>query len=86
MRGSISRWILPFDNDTRLQGGQCSTPITVMKNVPSELRGKITERQVHYLVNGANNVRQLVRIKIADDNDLLQVFHAFHYRRLIVTI
>lgn len=57
-----------------------------MKNVPSELRGKITERQVHYLVNGANNVRQLVRIKIADDNDLLQVFHAFHYRRLIVTI
>ena len=35
--------------------------------------GKLTERQVHYLVAGANGVRKLVRIKIADDNDLDQV-------------
>ena len=27
---------------------------------------------MHYLVSGANNVRRLVRIKIADDNDLEQ--------------
>lgn len=32
----------------------------------------MSERQVHYLVRGANNVRRLVRIKIADDNDLDQ--------------
>ncbi len=29
-------------------------------------------RQVHYLVAGANGVRKLVRVKIADDNDLEQ--------------
>jgi len=27
---------------------------------------------VHYLVAGANGVRKLVRVKIADDNDLEQ--------------
>ena len=40
--------------------------------MPMALRGKLTEKQVHYLVSGANNVRKLVRIKIADDNDLEQ--------------
>jgi hypothetical protein len=40
--------------------------------MPDGLRGKLTERQVHYLVAGANGVRKLVRIKIADDNDLEQ--------------
>ena len=43
-----------------------------MNNIPSVLKGKITERQVRQLVSSANSVRQLVRIKIADDNDLEQ--------------
>ncbi len=43
-----------------------------MQNLPAGLKGKVTERQVRGLVTGANNVRQLVRIKIADDNDLEQ--------------
>jgi len=43
-----------------------------MQNLPQGLRGKVSERQVRTLVTGANNVRQLVRIKIADDNDLDQ--------------
>ena len=34
--------------------------------------GKLSERQIHYLVRGANGVRKLVRVKIADDNDLEQ--------------
>jgi hypothetical protein len=71
LRGAISRWILPFDHNTRLDG-QCSTPHSVVENMPEEFRGKLTERQIHYLVAGANNVRMLVRIKIADDNDLEQ--------------
>jgi hypothetical protein len=40
--------------------------------MPDIVKGKISERQVHYLVAGANGVRRLVRIKIADDNDLEQ--------------
>jgi hypothetical protein len=71
LRGSLSRWLLPFDNNTRIDI-QCSTPHSVIDNMPDEFRGKLTERQVHYLVAGANGVRKLVRIKIADDNDLEQ--------------
>lgn len=71
LRGTLSRWLLPYDQNTRLDE-QSSTPHSVLENMPSVLRGKISERQVHYLVKGANNVRKLVRIKIADDNDLEQ--------------
>jgi hypothetical protein len=71
LRGALSRWILPFDNNTRIET-QCSTPHSVVENMPDEFRGKLTERQVHYLVAGANGVRKLVRVKIADDNDLEQ--------------
>ena len=71
LRGTLSRWLLPYDQNTRLDE-QSSTPHSVLENMPDSLRGKITERQVHYLVKGANNVRRLVRIKIADDNDLEQ--------------
>jgi hypothetical protein len=34
--------------------------------------GRISDKQVQYLVTGLNGVRKLVRIKIADDNDLEQ--------------
>lgn len=40
--------------------------------MPDYLRGKLTEKQVNYLVAGLNGVRQLIRVKIADDNDLAQ--------------
>jgi hypothetical protein len=72
LRGTLSRWILPYDNNTRIDS-QSSTPHSVVENMPEEFRGKLTERQVHYLVGGANGVRKLVRVKIADDNDLEQV-------------
>lgn len=75
LRGALSRWILPFDNDTRIES-QCSTPHSVVDKMPEEFRGKLTERQVHYLVAGANGVRKLIRVKIADDNDLEQARQA----------
>lgn len=75
LRGALSRWLLPFDNNTRIES-QCSTPQSVVESMPLEFRGKLTERQVHYLVAGANGVRQLVRVKIADDNDLQQARNA----------
>lgn len=71
LRGTLSRWLLPFDNNTRIES-QCSTPHSVLNSMPVEFHGKLSERQVHYLVAGANGVRKLVRIKIADDNDLEQ--------------
>ena len=71
LRGQLSRWILPYDNNTRIDT-QCSTPHSVIESMSDEFRGKLTERQVHYLVAGANGVRKLVRVKIADDNDLEQ--------------
>ena len=71
LRGTLSRWLLPYDNNTRIDE-QCSTPHSVVDNMPEIVRGRISERQVHYLVAGANGVRRLVRIKIADDNDLEQ--------------
>ncbi len=70
-KGSLSRWLLPYDNNTRIDE-QCSTPQSVVEMMPESLRGKISERQVHYLVGGVNSVRKLVRIKIADENDLEQ--------------
>jgi hypothetical protein len=75
LRGTLSRWLLPYDNNTRIDE-QCSTPHSVVDNMPDGLRGKLSERQVHYLVAGANSVRRLVRIKIADDNDLEQAREA----------
>ena len=75
LRGALSRWLLPYDSSTRLDE-QASTPHSVIDNMPDEFRGKLTERQIHYLVAGANSVRKLVRIKIADDNDLEQARQA----------
>mgnify|MGYP001810756020 CR=1 FL=1 len=95
LRGALSRWLLPFDHNTRIDA-QCSTPHSVLESMPEDFKGKLSERQVglrrhgnssiillicafrqvHYLVAGANGVRKLVRIKIADDNDLEQARQA----------
>lgn len=71
LRGTLSRWILPYDSSTSITE-QCSTPQSVLQNMPEGVRGQVSERLVRTLVLGANNVRQLVRVKIADDNDLEQ--------------
>lgn len=71
LRGSLSRWLLPFDNNTAITD-QISSVNSVVESMPDYLRGKLTEKQINYLVAGVNGVRQLIRIKIADDNDLDQ--------------
>lgn len=75
LRGTLTRWLLPYDQNTALSE-QRSTPQSVIEHMPDDFRGKLTERQVHYLVAGANSIRKLVRIKIADDNDLEQAKEA----------
>jgi hypothetical protein len=37
-----------------------------------EYRSRISDKEVAYLVRGANSVRKLIRVKIADENDLNQ--------------
>ncbi len=87
LRGALSRWLLPYDNNTRIDE-QSSNFKAVSDNMPDFLKGKLTEKQVHYLVTGVNTVRRLVRIKIADDNDLeqartaLKIILAFFQRLL----
>lgn len=68
-RGTLSRWLLPFDTNTSI-AEQSSDLSSVDENTPPELKGKITNEQLKFLVGGVNGVRQLVRVKIADDNDL----------------
>jgi hypothetical protein len=72
LRGTLSRWLLPYDNNTAISD-QISNVHSVVDSMPDSIRGKLTEKEVHYLVSGLNSVRQLVRVKIADDNDLEQV-------------
>lgn len=71
LRGTLSRWLLPFDHNTRIDE-QSSTLHSVLKTVPEFLQGKISDRKISYLVTGLNGVRKLIRVKIADDNDLEQ--------------
>ena len=75
LRGSLSRWLLPYDSNTAITD-QISNVHSVVESMPDYLRGKLTERQVNYLVSGVNGVRQLIRVKIADDNDLQQAREA----------
>ena len=71
LRGTLSRWLLPYDDKTRIDE-QSSTLQSVQSSMPLQLQGRLTEKNLHYLVTGVNSVRRLIRIKIADDNDLEQ--------------
>ena len=71
LRGKLSRWLLPFDNNTCIVE-QSSTLQSVLNTIPEFLQGNILPREISYLVAGLNGVRKLIRVKIADDNDLEQ--------------
>ena len=69
LRGTLSRWLLPFDASTSVSeqaGGQRG----MLSQAPEPICSRLTEREAQDLIEGANSVRRLVRIKIADDNDL----------------
>lgn len=67
LRGTLSRWILPYDASTNV-ADQSSATRQVLENTPEDLVGKLSERHVSYLVAGANSVRKLVRIKVWTDS------------------
>lgn len=69
-KGQLSRWLLPYDLETSVAEQRASTPGTVKVAMPDELAAQLSDRDVAYLVRGATGVRALVRVKIADDNDL----------------
>ncbi|RYH13462.1 hypothetical protein EON65_35610 [archaeon] len=49
LRGALSRWLLPFDHNTRIDA-QCSTPHSVLESMPEDFKGKLSERQVGLMV------------------------------------
>lgn len=71
LNGKLVRWLLPYDLNSRIDT-QSSTCQSALETMPPEFRAHIAEDMVNYLVRGANTVRRLVRVKIADDNDLEQ--------------
>lgn len=69
--GQLSRWILPFGSSNQSVADQKSRAREAIENIPQELRHRVNDKEVAYLVRGANSVRKLIRVKIADDNDLM---------------
>jgi hypothetical protein len=69
LRGALSRLVLPFGEDEHVTD-QVSKPNAVLANLPDEIKSTLSDQAVTSLVVGANRVRQLVRVKMADDNDL----------------
>lgn len=45
LRGTLSRWLLPFDNNTAISD-QSSDVHSVVETMPPAIRGKLTEKQV----------------------------------------
>ena len=72
LRGTLSRWILPFAEEGQSVAGQRSHAREVMASLPPAVKQRLSDKEVSYLVKGANSVRRLIRVKIADDNDLNQ--------------
>jgi hypothetical protein len=73
MRGTLSRWLLPFDQNTRIDEQSSTLHSVLNRDIPESLQGKIpNHKTMSDLVAGLNNVRHLIRVKIADDNDLEQ--------------
>ncbi|CAM9287379.1 unnamed protein product [Hapterophycus canaliculatus] len=86
LKGQLSRWLLPFNADTSVEEQQAATPRRFQESLlalsvdsgaatgggdgGSGGGGLLTEEEAEYLTTGARRVRQLVRVKIADDNDL----------------
>ena len=66
--GTLSRWLLPFDNQTSLADQAATAPPLGS----SELDGLMSHAQRRRLVSEAVGLRSLIRVKIADNADLEQ--------------
>ena len=69
-KGALSRFVLPFDSETDVTDQAAPFKKSGLSAEGSQFEGKISDRDLNYLVKGANSMRRLVRIKVADDNDL----------------
>lgn len=83
LRGSLSRWLLPYDSNTpTLDQAAGATMAAEDGSVEAQLRAGGVEARLfeasisvedrHRLVASAVQLRGLVRVKIADDADLAQ--------------
>jgi hypothetical protein len=74
-RGQLSKAVLPYGETTS------TLDQTHEENEPETqvlLDAGLTERQIAHLVRDATTLRKLVRVKIADDQDLDQAESAMH--------
>ena len=67
-QGTLSRWLLPFDNQTSLADQAATAPPLGA----SDLDGLMSHAQRRRLVSEAVGLRSLIRVKIADNADLEQ--------------
>jgi hypothetical protein len=81
-QGTLSRWLLPFDNQTSLADQAATAPPLGS----SDLDGLMSHAQRRRLVSEAVSLRSLIRVKIADNADLeqalasVQAIDKFMYR------
>jgi len=81
-RGQLSKAVLPYGETTS------TLDQTHEENEPETqvlLDAGITERQIAHLVRDATTLRKLVRVKIADDQDLDQAESAMHELKTFLT-
>lgn len=80
--GTLSRWLLPYDNQTSLADQAATAPPLGS----SDLDGLMSHPQRRRLVSEAVGLRSLIRVKIADNADLeqalasVQAIDKFMYR------
>ena len=77
-----------YGNSNQSVADQKSRAKEALENIPLDLRDRISDKEISYLVRGANSVRKLIRVKIADDNDLNQAQDSLHltarfFRRVV---
>lgn len=71
MQGTLSQWLLPYGEHTAAsQQIAHPTPEAALEAIPELHRAQFELAEVADLIAGANGVRGLVRVKIADDNDI----------------
>ena len=87
LKGTLSRWLLPFDNKTSVADQAQSSQSEFGSN---ELDGLLPYGLRRKMVRDATDLRSLIRVKIADDADLLQakesLRHIMKFGRALVKV
>jgi len=69
-KGALSRYVMPFDDQTSIAEQARGEREVGRGWLGEDISDKISSKKINYLVKGANSMRKLVRVKVADDNDL----------------